>query len=92
MLQKQLPDALHVAETREREVYGVRDAEEIERVLQSYRDFVALCARKEHETGIPCLIVADFQPPRRTVPLTVQSVPEAFYQLARRIHGLLTRG
>jgi hypothetical protein len=49
---------LHVAETREREVYGVTDAEDIERVLKSYRDFVALCARKEEETGIPCLIIA----------------------------------
>ena len=59
-LQKRLPDALHVAETRERQVYGVTDAEDIERVLKSYRDFVALCARKEQETGIPCLIVASF--------------------------------
>ena len=59
-LQKRLPDALHVAETREREVYGVTDAEDIERVLKSYRDFVALCARKEEETGIPCLIIASY--------------------------------
>ena len=59
-LQKRLPVALHVAETRERQVYGVTDAEDIERVLKSYRDFVALCARKEQETGIPCLIVASF--------------------------------
>ncbi len=59
-LQKRLPDALHVAETRERTVYGVTDDEDIERVLKSYRDFVALCTRKEEETGIPCLIVAAF--------------------------------
>ena len=59
-LQKRLPDALHAAETRERKVYGVTDAEEIERVLKSYRDFVALCARKEQETGIPCLVIASY--------------------------------
>ena len=59
-LQKRLPDALHVAETRERKVYGVTDAEDTDRVLQSYRDFVALCARKEKETGIPCLVIASY--------------------------------
>jgi hypothetical protein len=59
-LQERLPDTLHAAATREREVYGVTDAEDIERVLKSYRDFVALCARKEEETGIPCLIIASY--------------------------------
>ena len=59
-LQKRLPDTLHVAETREREVYGVTDAEDIERVLTSYRDFVALWERKERETGVPCLIIASY--------------------------------
>jgi hypothetical protein len=59
-LQKRLPVALQVAEKRERKVYGVTDAKEIERVLKSYRDFVALCARKEQETGIPCLIIASY--------------------------------
>jgi hypothetical protein len=56
-LQKRLPVALQAAEERERVLYGATDAEEIERVLKSYRDFVALCARKEQETGIPCLII-----------------------------------
>jgi hypothetical protein len=59
-LQKRLPEALQIAETREREVYGVTDAEEIERVLKSYRDFVALCAQKEYETGHSCLIIASY--------------------------------
>ena len=59
-LQKRLADTLHVAETREREVYGVTDAEDIDRVLKSYRDFVALCARKEKENGVPCLIIASY--------------------------------
>jgi hypothetical protein len=47
-------------EARECTVYGVTDAEEIGRVLKSYRDFVALCARKEKETGEPCLIIASY--------------------------------
>jgi hypothetical protein len=59
-LQERLPEALHIAETREREVYGVTDAEDIERVQKSYRDFVALCVRKEDETGQPCLIIASY--------------------------------
>jgi hypothetical protein len=59
-LQERLPEVLAIAETREREVYGVTDADEIERVLKSYRDFVALCERKERETGHPCLIIASF--------------------------------
>jgi hypothetical protein len=54
------PDTLHVAETRERVVYDVTDAEEIKRVLKSYRDFVALCVRKEDETGQPFLIIASY--------------------------------
>jgi hypothetical protein len=32
----------------------------IERVLKSHRDFVALCQRKEAETGEPCLIIASY--------------------------------
>lgn len=59
-LQDRLPATLVVAEARERKLYGTTDPAEIERVLQSYRDFVALCARKEAETGEPCLIVASY--------------------------------
>jgi hypothetical protein len=57
-LQKRLPETLRLAEKRERDIYHVTDAEQIERVLKSYRDFVALCAQKEFETGHPCLIIA----------------------------------
>ena len=58
-LQKRLPDALHIVETRERlTAFNVADETAIERMQKHYRDFVALCARKEVETGIPCLIVA----------------------------------
>ncbi len=57
-LQKRLPDALHIVETRER-LTAVTSADEaaIEKMQKEYRDFVALCAEKEDETGIPCLIV-----------------------------------
>jgi hypothetical protein len=59
-LRARLPEVLEAAEKREREVYDVTDAEEIERVLQSYRDFVELCERKKQETGVPCLIIASY--------------------------------
>ena len=59
-LADRLPAVLAIAETRERTVYGVTDAADIGRVLQSYRDFVALCERKERETGEPCLIIASY--------------------------------
>jgi hypothetical protein len=59
-LADRLPGVLAIAETRERKVYGMTDAEDIEVVLKSYRDFVALCARKEAETGEPCLIIASY--------------------------------
>jgi len=59
-LRDRLPATLVVAEEREREIYGVTDQAEINRVLRSYSDFVELCARKEAETGEPCLIVASY--------------------------------
>jgi hypothetical protein len=59
-LQDRLSETLHVAEKRERSVYGETDDDEIERVLKSYRDFVELCARKEEETGVPCLVIASY--------------------------------
>jgi hypothetical protein len=59
-LASRLPGVLAIAEARERKIYQVTDPDEIERVLKSYRDFVALCARKEAETGEPCLIIASY--------------------------------
>jgi len=59
-LQQRLPETLRLAEKRERDIYHATDAEGIERVLKSYRDFVALCAQKEFETGQPCLIIASY--------------------------------
>jgi hypothetical protein len=58
VLRERLPEALRLAERREREVYQTADAEAIERSLKSYRDFVALCERVERESGKPVLIVA----------------------------------
>ena len=44
-----------------REAYhGETDINEIGRVLKSYVDFVELCARKEDETGAPCVIIASY--------------------------------
>jgi hypothetical protein len=59
-LADRLPAVLVVAEARERTIYEATDPVEIERVLKSYRDFVALCERKEAETGEPCLIIASY--------------------------------
>jgi hypothetical protein len=59
-LQDRLPAALIIAETCQRQEYGVTDPEQIDRVLQRYRNFVALCARKEAETGSPCIITASW--------------------------------
>jgi hypothetical protein len=59
-LRQRLPETLEIAERRERKLYGATNAEDIEHVLKSYRDFVALCAQKEFETGQPCLIIASF--------------------------------
>ncbi|SRR5258706_15445150 len=54
-LRERLEKTLELAEERERTLYQ-STAEQIELVKQSYRDFVALCERKEQETGEPVLI------------------------------------
>lgn len=59
-LRERLPETLELAEQRERELYGETDAGVISRVLKSFSDFVELCARKEDETGEPCLIIASY--------------------------------
>lgn len=59
VLKKRLPQALVLTEERLRTLYKSSDVE-IEKVKQSFRDFVALCEEKEKETGEPVLIVADF--------------------------------
>jgi hypothetical protein len=50
------------AEKRERTIYGTTDAEEIAAVLESHREFIELCERKERETGEPCRIRSRVNP------------------------------
>ena len=58
-LHKRLPDALYMVESRELCFgFGKETEVAVQRMQQQYRDFVDLCARKEEETGIPCMIVA----------------------------------
>ena len=58
-LQKRLPDALYLVETREQCFGSSPETQKaIRRMQDQFRDFVALCARKEEETGFPCLIIA----------------------------------
>jgi hypothetical protein len=60
-LAKRLPEVLAIVETRVRDGYDVAepDPKSVDAVLKEYRDFVALCAQKEYETGHPCLIIAN---------------------------------
>jgi len=55
-----LPQVLRLAEKREREIYELTEAHEIEVVLKSFRDFVSFCEQRESETGKPCLIIASY--------------------------------
>ncbi|MCU1276240.1 MAG: hypothetical protein JWO48_3671 [Bryobacterales bacterium] len=58
-LQRRLPEALRIVEIRER-AFALTKADEaaITRMQKQFRDFVSLCARKEEECGIPCMIIA----------------------------------
>lgn len=60
VLRERLPEALRLAETRERKIYGAKKPAHIEPVLQCFRDFVSLCERKEKQTGSPVTIVASY--------------------------------
>jgi hypothetical protein len=60
LLRERLRAVLEAAEQREKVVYGETDPLEVKRVLDSFRDFVALCERKERETGKPCRIIASY--------------------------------
>jgi hypothetical protein len=60
MLRERLPKTLELVEERERELYGQPDLAEISKVKKSFSDFVALCERKEEETGEPVSIVASY--------------------------------
>jgi len=60
LLRKRLPETLAIVEERQRKIYNVTKAEAIDEVLQSFRDFVALCEEKERETGEPVVINASY--------------------------------
>jgi len=57
VLRERLPHTLVIVETRARKLYK-SDAKDIEELKQSFRDFVALCEKKEAETGEPVRIIA----------------------------------
>ena len=58
-LRQNLEKALELVEERARNIYNATDAE-VEAEKQSFRDFVALCERKEMDTGEPVRIVASY--------------------------------
>ena len=60
VLRERLRGTLRLAEEREREVYGVTEKAEIERVLTQYRDFVKLCETVEAKLGRPPTIIASW--------------------------------
>lgn len=61
VLQERLPEVLRAAREREATVYGHSELhKDTLVVMQSFRDFVALCAKKEAETGEPCRILASY--------------------------------
>ncbi len=59
VLRERLPATLDLVEERECELYQA-NAEQIEEVKQSFRDFVTLCEEKERETGEAVRIVASY--------------------------------
>ena len=59
VLQERLPKTLELVEERERTIYH-ETGETIEKVKQTFRDFVALCEAKEKETGEPVSIIASY--------------------------------
>lgn len=60
VLRERLSHTLDLVRERERVVYHQTDEKEIEKVVQSFTDFVELCEQKEHETGEPVTIIASY--------------------------------
>jgi len=58
LLKERLPHALTLADKMARLING--DERFVEATKQSYRDFVALCERKEKETGEPVFVSTNF--------------------------------
>jgi len=58
VLRERLPETLKIATLRQKKEYGITSKNDIEPVLQSFRDFVELCERVEAKTGEPVLVLA----------------------------------
>jgi hypothetical protein len=58
-LRARLPQTLAFVEERERTIYKGDDSA-VAAVQKSFSDFVALCERREKETGEPCLMLASY--------------------------------
>ena len=59
-LKEQLPETIRLAKEREEKIYGVAHHAEIQPMVESFVEFVALCERKEQETGEPVTILASY--------------------------------
>lgn len=61
MLRERLPETIRLAKERERVVYDRKgEIPDDDPVIQSFANFVALCERKEQETGEPVTIIASY--------------------------------
>jgi hypothetical protein len=60
VLRQRLAHTLALVTLRQERVYDEQDLEAILEVHQSFEDFVALCERKEQETGEPVTIIASY--------------------------------
>ena len=60
VLRERLPHTLALVAVRQQVIYDEHDPEAIHEVQQSFEHFVALCERKEVETGEPITIIASF--------------------------------
>lgn len=60
VLRERLARTLELVEERERSVYHETNPEEIGATQHSFTAFVALCERKEQETGEPVTILASY--------------------------------
>jgi hypothetical protein len=60
-LRRRLPKTIRLAKERERRVYKRKGRiPDDDPVIKSFTDFVALCERKERETGEPVTIIASY--------------------------------
>ena len=61
VLRERLPETIRIAKERERVVYKRKgEIPDDDPIIKSFTDFVALCERKERETGEPVTIIASY--------------------------------